>query len=188
MGIDFSKLWPWELTPAAWWKAVVAKSWVWQTGLIALVLFSIVIIGGRFVPVHVRVLDPEVMITHVQQIYVVHPELDPIIQEAVVWTSDRGCDFRIVSDINKADILVDYSEFIDCGGQEALGCTSIIGDQKTITLSRLNVEVAEHELLHAHNLQHPIMAPSGHILHPQASGIGSDDRGVLEACARTRAY
>lgn len=175
-----------------WWDSVVMDTglsgWIWKSGLIVSVLFIFVIIWGRVGPVHVRDRVKDYQVDHVQTVSVLDQELEEPTKAAIMWSNEHGCEFKYLDNPDLAEIVVHIEPNLICGGVEAIGCAAVHGITKEILVELPSERVIKHELLHHHNLQHPLAAPTGHIFNYNYDRVGDDDRGVAEACRRTRAY
>ncbi len=164
------------------------SGWIWKTGLLATVLFVLFIIWGRVGPVHVRDSIEGYQIDHIQTVSVLDDELEEPTKAAIIWADQYGCKFQYLDDPDLAEIIVHIDPNLVCGSIDAIGCASSHDGFKEIRVKVPSEIVIKHELLHHHNLQHPIAAPSGHILNPNYGRVGDNARGVADACQRTRAY
>lgn len=165
----------------------MSSNWAWGIGLVVSLLIVLIILLGQVTRVEVPDKIPGALIDHVQTVTVLDDELEVPVKAAIFWAAQHGCEFEYTDDL-QAEITVSIEENLMCGSINAVGCASSHDGIKEIRVEIPAELVLKHELLHHHNLEHPVNAPSGHVLHPHVSDMGDNDRGVAAACARTRAY
>jgi hypothetical protein len=161
---------------------------IWKPGLFFYIVISLAILLLERNTVYIGDVIRNRQIDHIQTVAVLDTVLEVPTREAIEWTSERGCYFKYVDDPNIAEIFIRLEDEINCGGLYSAGCASVGKAIKEIRVTMPEEIILAHELLHEHNLTHPLNPPNKHILSPTFEHLSYNDRGVRQACARTRAY